>query len=344
MPIKKAQYPEPEVTKRPTRKKCVAVVRYGGFGDMLQTSSIFPLLKAQGAHVTLYTTDRGLNTTKEDPNIDDFVIQQDDQIPLDKMFEWWAGEIPKYDRWINFSESVEASWLLLPGRLPHTWPQRVRHKYFNVNYLEFMHDLAELPNKPSVTFYPTKEEREQALERKRRLGKCILWSLAGSSPHKAWPWLDRVIARSMLVNPDWKIVLVGDTLCQMLESGWENEPRVIRRSGVWSIRETLAFSQVADIVTGPETGILNCVSFMDMPKVITLSHSSVENLTRDWVNTTSLTPTGCPCYPCHQMHFNRNYCQTDPETGLCLCQTNISPEKVWDALYKYTRAIDDSVN
>ena len=40
--------------KLPKPEKTAAVIRYGAFGDMAQTSSLFPALKEQGYHVTLY--------------------------------------------------------------------------------------------------------------------------------------------------------------------------------------------------------------------------------------------------------------------------------------------------
>jgi hypothetical protein len=56
-----------------------------------------------------------------------------------------------------------------------------------------------------------------------------------------------------------------------------------------------------DIVIGPETGVLSAVAMEPMKKIVFLSHSSVENLTRDWVNTVSLYSKNTPCYPCHKL-------------------------------------------
>jgi hypothetical protein len=92
------------------------------------------------------------------------------------------------------------------------------------------------------------------------------------------------------------VVFVGGPEAKILEAGWEKEDRVHERCGVWKIRETMAFLDQADLVIGPETGVLNAVACADVPKVCFLSHSSVKNLTRDWVNCTSLfsQDTTCP--------------------------------------------------
>lgn len=322
-------------------KKRAAVVRYGGIGDMIQASSVLPGLKEQGYHVTFFTTPVGKEILMHDPHIDDWVVQDTDQVPNHELPAFWDHHKKRFDKFINFSESVEGTFLALPGRTPHSWPHDVRHKYLNGNYLEFAHDLAGIPFVPRQKFYPSVEELSWVKRERSKLGGyVIMWSLSGSSVHKAWPWLDTVLARLMVAHPEVKVVLCGDTLCQMLEQGWENEPRVICRSGKWGIRESLAFAEQADLVVGTETGLLNAVGLSDVPKVITLSHSSEENLTKHWRNTSALTPVDTPCWPCHLMHYNFDHCFRDEETGCAKCQVNISADVMYDAI-KYWIANGD---
>jgi ADP-heptose:LPS heptosyltransferase len=184
-------------------------------------------------------------------------------------------------------------------------------------------------------FYPTDEESKWAVAQKKAYGgTVILWSLAGSSVHKTWPWLDQVVARLIMNKEDVRIVLVGDKACQMLEvmdEPFNSDPRIIKKSGVWSIRQSLAFAQVADLVVGPETGLLNAVSAEPVPKIVTLSHSSVNNLTRDWINCTSLIPKTA-CHPCHQLHYSFEFCHQDSVTGVAQCQADIGPNEMYEAI------------
>ncbi len=327
--------------KDPRPAKKAAVIRYGAFGDLIQMSSILPGLKEQGFHVTVYTTARGRDVVKFDPNIDEFYIQGTDQVPNHELADFWDWEAPKYDRWINLSESVEGSWLGLPGRTNHRWPQSVRAKYMDANYFEFAHDLAEVPMPPKPKFYPTEDERKWATAERARIGgnKLILYALSGSSVHKVWPWMDQLFARMLITYPDCRIVTLGDTLSEMLECGWENETRVIKKSGKYSIRETLALLDVADLVIGPETGVLNAAGHMDVPKIIFLSHSSANNLTKYWKNTWAMEPVNTHCYPCHQMHYGFDHCTREESTGVALCQANIGIEPAWDAV----KQIEDSL-
>ena len=113
--------------------------------------------------------------------------------------------------------------------------------------------------------------------------------------------------------------------------------RIYSASGDWSIRRSLSFCDQADLVVGPETGVLNCAAFLDTPKVCMLSHSSNVNLTRDWVNTTVIEPQNVECYPCHRLHYNRDFCPEDAETGASVCAAAIKPETVFDAIMKVFR-------
>lgn len=313
----------------------VALVRYGAFGDVIQTASIAGALKAQGYHVTFYCETRGYEIAKSDPNFDSFIIQDKDQVPNLRLGDYWGWEKKKYDKWVNLSESVEGTLLALPDRIQGSWTNAMRHKYMNLNYLEFMHDVSDTQYKwfkEYQRFVPTEDETKWAKEEKEKhKGVVIMWALAGSAVHKVWPYIDITFARLLSVT-DAVIYTVGDKMARNLESGWEKEDRVVKKAGEWTIRQTLAFASVCDLVVGPETGVLNAVAYCkDMWKIVLLSHSSVENLTRDWYKTLSIVPLNTSCYPCHRMHYNWDNCKREEE-GVAACQKDINPEQMWAAL------------
>lgn len=329
---------------KPKPEKTVGVVRYGAFGDAMQCSSILAGLKKQGYHTTLYCSPPGSDVLTHDPNLDVMHLQDKDQVPNAHLKDFWDYHAKKFDKWVNLSESVEGSLLAIPDRTQHWWPPAVRHRYTNINYLEFQHQIAGVPHDPQVHFFATVEEKAWARERRSRMGEFVLmWSLSGSSVHKTWAGLDRTIAALLIDFPDLEVVLVGGMDGVILEQGWENERRVHKRSGKWSIRQTLAFLAQADMVIGPETGVMNAACQMDLPKVIFLSHSTEENLTRDWVNTHVLRSenTVCPgrgnneAPACHQMHYNWAHCKKSSEST-AQCMTDIDGElaykKIWHAV------------
>ncbi len=325
----------------PKPKKTAAICRYGAIGDVIQTGSIAAALKAQNYHVTLYCDPRGHEIAQSDPNYDEFCVQDKDQVPNQLLGSFWPYMAKKYDKWVNLSESVEASLLGLPDRIASTWSQPMRHKYMDHNYLEYMHDIAGTQYKwfrSGQRFVATEEEKKWAIEERSKIkGMAILWALAGSSVHKTWPWIDITLAR-LLAATDCTVITTGDKTAQTLEQFPEEiekgvtDGRIWKRSGQWTIRQTLAFVQQCDVVCGPETGILNAVAFeKNIAKIVLLSHSSVNNLTRDWENTCSLVPLHTSCYPCHLLHYGWENCRREPE-GVAACQKDIGPDQMWAAL------------
>lgn len=318
------------------------VVRYGAFGDLLQATSVIKGLKDQGYHVTLHASMPGVDVVKHDPNIDQIIIFDKDQVPNANLADFWAVQKKEYDKFVNLSESVEGTLLAMPGRAAHGWNPLTRHSMMNRNYLEFQHAIAGLPHRPQVRFFATAEEKNRARNIRSKMGNgpIIMWSLAGSSVHKTWAGLDNILANLMLSYPESEVVLVGGPEGVILEQGWENEKRVHKTCGKWNIRMTLAFLAECDMVIGPETGVLNAASHMDMAKVIFLSHSTVENLTRDWVNTTSLWSRNTKCFgrgdneapSCHSMVYSWDTCTKDENSGTAQCQVNIGVEEAWNAI------------
>lgn len=345
---------------KPRPKKSVCVCRFGGFGDMLQACNVFPMLRRQGYHVTVMTTPKGKDVIREDPHVDDWIIQDPDQVPNHELVDYWRAWEKKFDRFVNLSESVEGTLLALPGRTNHAWPAEVRRKRLGVNYLEFTSELAGVPYRSEARFYPTAEEKVYAREYLRDCSAIInkgtpaicvqkrpftiLWALAGSSVHKFYPHQDNVIAAILMHIPEAVVILTGDEACQILEQGWENEPRVRRESGKQSIRQTLALAQAVDVVVGPETGVLNAVAFEPVAKVIMLSHSSHENLSKHWTRTKVLLPK-VHCYPCHRLHYGTQFCETNEDTGAAICAQSIPPSEVWAAVkgFHEPEAVDQYV-
>jgi len=324
--------PQRESWKKPKPSRRAIVLRYGGFGDMLQACSVFPGLKEQGYHLTVATYERGKDLLKEDPHVDAFVIQDPDQVPSDEIGLYVEYLKTVYQKVVNLCESVEGSLVALPGRTARYWPKSARHFLMDKNYLEMTHAIADVPYPFRMKFYPSLEEREWALKERTRMGgkPIILWALSGSSVNKAWPYLDIVVAR-LLTSFDCRIIFVGGEADAYLEKGWENEPRVLKRCGVWNTRQSMTFAmRQADVVVGPDTGIMQAVGLEDVPKVLILGHSTIEQVSKHWKNTVSIEPPpSVECRGCLLLHYNFDDCHRGPQTGVALCQESIPPDIVW---------------
>lgn len=333
--------------RNPEDKKRCLVIRYGAIGDQIIAASIMPELKKQGYFTTYNTTPEAADVLKCDPYIDEFLLQDKDQVPNMQLGPYWQEVAKRYDRVINLCESVEAALLTMPERLTHEYPHEVRHKLYGaINYLERTHDIAGVPHNFAPHFYPSPEDEKWAavgidMVRKKK-APLIIWCINGSSPHKVYPYT-QVVVSWLLKRTPAEVFLYADPgvgkqlqdgIIECLKDDGVDISRVHGIAGKWSIRQSLTFAKHADVVIGPETGPLNAVCMDAMRKIIYLSHSSHENLTKHWINTEVLTPDTkqCPCYPCHRLHFTWQYCHQDEKTSAALCASGISPERLFKAI------------
>ena len=330
--------------RNPEGKKRALVCRFGAIGDQIMASSILPELRKQGYHITYNTTPHGQKAIRHDPHVDEFLIQETDFVPNLELGSYFASIAERYDLFVNLCESVEASLLAMPGRINHSYPPEVRRKlYGHVNYLERTHDLAGVPHVFHPRFYATQGELEKAREwRATACGTApvIYWAINGSSYHKIWPYA-HIVIKWLLDKTPCHIVLTADAKVGVALQegiieviGEHDTTRLHGMAGKWSIRESLTFGLISDCVVGPETGMLNGVCMEPMPKVVYLSHSSPDNLTKHWVNTTTLTaPVGSPaCYPCHRLHPDWTFCNKDETAMAAACAVAIRPEVVFQAI------------
>ena len=332
--------------KKPEKTACV--VRYGGIGDVLQTSSVFAALKKQGYHVTFMTIPNGWALTREDPNIDEWVVQDTDQVPNLELYEYWNYVSKQYDKWVNLSGSVEATLLVTKGAPVQMWPHKLRDKFLDHNYGDIMHKIADVPTDvfslSAKRMYLAQEEIEAATKIRNHIGgkKLVGMVLNGSSFHKTWYHMDAFIARILHDYHDWKVVTFGGKEGVILEGGWDKEDRVVKLANKLTLRESMALASQCDILVGPETGIMNAFA-MDrkIAKIILLSHSSHNNLTKYWKNTKVLLPNNVGCYPCHMMHYSKDTCNEAivmhedgklHPTATASCSFSITVDQAWSAL------------
>jgi len=311
------------------KKACV--LRWGAWGDLIMCSPLFKLLKKDGYHVTAHITKRAKDVLKGNPYIDEFIVYVDDTVPFDKLGAYWDDLSKQYDRFINLSGSIEEGLLAAPWQDIYTWKKEERHKKLNVNYYDRTLELGGYPIKGrNGELYLTKDDEKIVRSRLKpyRDKFVILWSLSGSSYHKTYPFAEQVALRFLENHKDAQIICVGETLCYLLE--WDHR-RSFNASGAWSMRTTMALTKYVDLVIGPETGVMNAAGCFDTPKIVFLSHSSEENLTKYWKNCTALHGEAF-CYPCHMLHYNRDSCPHDSITTAPLCMARIKPEDVYNAM------------
>jgi len=293
-------------------------------------SPIFRLLKEEGYHTTAYLSENCITVLKMNPYIDELKHHVKGTVKPEELGDHIKKISEGFDRVINLSESIEVALLKPEGYDEFLWPKDKRHEQCNKNYYDYTLEKSGIDEKGlNGELYFTKNEHRKV---KKKLMKykdkyIVLWSLSGSAYHKVYPYAEYVACEFLERHPDVVVITVGDTACTLLE--WEH-PRTINKSDKWNIREVMLMTKYVDMVIGTETGILNASGCYNTDKVVLLSHSSKENLTKYWKNCISLNAE-TPCYPCHQLHYKLESCPLG-DLYAPRCVEDLKPIEVLNAM------------
>lgn len=323
-----------QVVAEPVTAKRAGVVRVGGHGDALWASSACWHLKQQGYHVTFYASKHGAEVVRHDPNIDEVFGLPDGALNDAEFLAWRAHQAPKFDKWVDLLGSVENRLLFHETSNEFFQRHEIRHKLADTNYLEAVHDYAGVPHEWHQKFYPTGDERKWAEKMRAMLdGPVVVIAPAGSGPVKYWPHTQRLM--ELLAEHKIYSIALGDIRDEGVVGC---EPYGIFVGMEWPVRAALAYAQLADAVVATESLVANAVAFEPMLKIIALSHSSHENLTKHWPATAAVRPQKLACYPCHRIHPPTfAFCARDQNTGAAACLALAKPERMAMALVEYLR-------
>jgi hypothetical protein len=220
-------------------------------------------------------------------------------------------------------------------------PQSLRHRFGNINYQEMIHDYADLPHDFRQKYYPTDEEMMLARKLRAMLpdGPLVVLNPCGSGPAKTWPHAQHFMQR--MADAGVVCVVLGDLRMELDEV----EPNAVVVGKEWPVRISLAFTMLADAVVATESLIANAVACEAMLKVVILSHSSNENLTKHWTNTAAIEATSVSCHPCHRVHGGTlAFCSKDTVTGASACMASATPDMIADfVLDKIASKIEQKV-
>jgi len=324
-------------------KKCL-VIRWGAFGDHIFLTPIYPLLKADGWHITVYTSKAGLSILKNNPHVDKIIRRpvefRRDNVTKDELDKHWAEVSNGYDRVINFSGSIEGALLKTIHSKDILLSKEKLMELCNINYYDRMLEIAGYPEKSGAKaelYFSNMEKKLSKKFRDKWVGKfLIIWPLSGSSSHKAYPWADLLASDLLARYDDIVIITTGDALCGLIN--FPQHDRVRNFSGQWSFRRAMSIVPHADLVVGGDTGLLHVAGCYDVPKVLMLTTNTKECLAKHWDNVTCVS-ANVPCQPCFKLHYSMktcNYYKTASGKPVApMCTLHLKPQKVFEAIEKY---------
>jgi ADP-heptose:LPS heptosyltransferase/predicted SAM-dependent methyltransferase len=320
-------------------EKTLGIVRLGAIGDALWISGLLPHFKAQGYHITVYTQTQGEQALRHDPNIDRIICQPQGLFEFEdgKVAMWqtayWLHEEKKYDKFLNLIGSTERRLLPQTFEPDFYLPDEQRRRVMNRNYVEALHEWAGVPFDPKTArqkFYPSADELSWAAQERAKIdGPLVLINPGGSSAPKWYPHTQELA--DMLATERIYSIIVGE-----LRFNTFRPSRFTRIVGTeWPVRKAFALAAFADVVVGTESALVNAVAYEPPLKIVLLSHSTNENLTRDWTNTIATVPEGLACYPCHRIHADMTHCTYDRKANAAACQSAANAQFVFDQIRGY---------
>jgi ADP-heptose:LPS heptosyltransferase len=281
------------------------VARIAAIGDCVQISPLVRYLKEQGHEVYCLTSELGVQILKNNPFIDKLIEYIHDTVPVEELGDYF-NKIAKEngcDKLLNLCECVEVKYLFHPADPVYNYSKQERFLRGNKNHYDAVFEAAGFPEvtgRLPEMFFDDKEEEISARWRKDFLGKfLIVWCLAGSARHKSYPYTRYVMEQLLVKHNDMVIVTVGDEVCRYFEDGLEHE-RCIHKSGRWSLRETAIACKYASLVISPETGVAHFAGCFDTPKIVFLTHTTKECLSKYFKNDYSLEAK-VDCAPCFRL-------------------------------------------
>jgi ADP-heptose:LPS heptosyltransferase len=321
-------------------KRWAAIARFGGIGDNLIAGSPLMALKRMGYMTEMITAEPTHVVYHHNPHIDKLTVKKGGFSATD-LFNSRDSE---YDIFVHASHSVEGRHALFKAMTSFWWPPEYRRQLCGGSYLETIHDLAGVPYDMGPLFFCSEEEKAHALITKRTIAdRFILWVLSGTRVDKVYPYTTAAVPR-IIREVGAPVVLMGgpSELEQQMARAVRDEVAIDNGSADgchiaisktdggpkhWPLRSALSFALQADLVVTPDTGTAWAVAMEKMPKIVLISHASVENITKHWVNTTALSadPDRVPCWPCHRLHDTIDTCVPGKQ-GKPACVSDISVE------------------
>lgn len=326
-----------------------AIARLGGIGDNLIAASPLRPLKRLGYKTEVITSPFGAAVFQNNPFIDKLTVKADSDIPKEQWQQWFVKRANEYDIFAHLSHSCEARHSLHVGSTDFWHRPEYRRKICAGSFLETVHDIVGVPHHFGPLYFPAAEELENATKSlDASIGrKFVTWIICGSRLDKVYPYAGMVVAR-IAKELDTPVLLFGVGEKQQ-EWAKQLKEHVKRQNGTndnigilvshegmpteqrWGIRPSFAHLFLSKLVITPDTGAAWAVAMESIPKVMLLSHASAENVTKHWINTTTLhaDQNRVPCWPCHRLHDDISTCVPNKDDGkAAACMSDISAEKI----------------
>lgn len=302
-----------------TMKEKLLLIGYRAWGDWIYTAPIIPILTEQ-YDVYFEINTKGWTLFHDDPRFKQIALYQDfENHPREdyaKMFEerWQKmRELVKPDKELNLNGTLECACIGEDFQDQFHWPVGERRAFYGKKgFYDAVFDRAgiEVPkdlNLQGLYFWPDQEETVLKWRNKYKDNFLVVIPIAGSTVQKIFHTFKDVVVSILEKYPDAIVYLAGDEAC---EQHVPDHPRVKSMCGDRvTMKQAVHMMKYADMVVGPETGLLAAAGMWGTPKVILSTTSSVWQMTQYQKNDFSVQAP-IHCSPCHRAIYFEDDCET----------------------------------
>lgn len=339
--------------------KRVLIIRDGAIGDALMITPAIHSWAERGYEVHVACKRNvAIAIYPFNPHITQLVQMPDDYCVPDARAAWIAAIKlrRKYDIIVDMAGTCECRFLYHANHPSFNEPVELRRMYASgQNYYEYQNHSVLGGDKKYVNpeLYTDSSEEYRWYKRRRAMFgyKLVHCHLMGSSLNKAYPWWPQVVKGLQQLDHRIVVLTTGPKEAHLLEVDCVEQG--VDPGRLWAtcaddeflLRDAVMAPKYASLYIGPETGVTNAAAATDTPKVVMLSHSAHENLSKHWTN---CYPIQAPakCSPCYKIIGPGQTCRhlgnaVPGYEHAMLCMASIRPEQIIQTAKEALRNVEN---
>jgi len=302
--------------------------RYGAYGDLIHATHIPRLLKEKEGfdYVAVEYNPKGMAVWANNPFIDNHIHFDPYQPPicdypasfLQKRMDVIVRE-GNYDHCIDLNGSLEYGYIAMEDDNIYYQHESVRRERFGKwNYYDQNTIFAGYPQHVGMVgeLFFTDEERamvENIFNREYKDNFVVIANLSGTSKHKLFYDAKRIISSFLDKHPESVCITMGDK--DSADNLEFDHPRVIKRSNIYPMRQSLLMTEYADMVISAESGLPVMSTLSGTATVQIMTAASIKNHGGDFPNDFSIQST-IACSPCHKGPYDYIGCPMFDHLGI----------------------------
>lgn len=301
------------------------IIRHCAYGDAIHASHLPRLLHASGYTVDVNTNPKGAMVFKNNPFIENLVVEDISQTPAWIIEKHWDVISEGYDKVINLYGSIESDLLAMESENIYYMSQKVRDvRWEGINYYDHMTVKAGYPDKQGMVrgemFFT--DEEIKIVEDWINLPKfqhrnLVMMNLSGTGPHKRMVQAKAIANRLLAMDKNIHIITTASKECESIDFAKDLGDRATSIVGRFPFRQAALITKYMDCVIGCESGLMCAASMWQTPVIQLMTATSITAHCKYNSNDLSLQ-SPAKCSPCYKGPYGYFGCPSHEGNPMCV--------------------------